>query len=64
MIHLYVPDATSDDIVNIIAAQLDDMHNQGIHTSSAQLHATMTIDSFTDIHNTTFLDDEPVAYGT
>jgi hypothetical protein len=24
----------------------------------------MTIDSFTDIHNTTFLDDEPISSGT
>ena len=24
----------------------------------------MTIESFTDIHNTTFLDDKSIAYGT
>ena len=64
MIPLYVPDTTSDDITNIIASQLDDMHNLGIQTSSTQLSSTMTIDSFTDIHNTTFLDDEPIASGT
>jgi hypothetical protein len=64
MTHLYVPDATPDEITNIIAAQLDDTHNQGIQTSSSQLQATMTTDSFTDIHNTTFLDNEPIASGT
>ena len=30
IIHLYVPDVTLDDITNNIAAQLKDMHNQGI----------------------------------
>jgi hypothetical protein len=42
----------------------EDMHNQGIQTSSTQLHTTMTIDSFTSTHDTTFLDDEPIASGT
>ena len=64
MIHLYVPDSAPDDIANIIAAQLEDMHNQGIHTSSTQIHATMTIDSFTSTHDTAFLDDEPIASST
>ena len=57
MIHLYIPDSKPNDITNIIAAQLEDMHKQGIQTSSAQIHTTMTIESFTNTQRTTFLDD-------
>jgi len=64
MIHIYLPDSTPKDIINIIAAQLDDMHKQGIHASSAQIHNTTTIDSISYTFDTTFLDDEPIASGT
>jgi len=64
MINLYIPEATSDDIPNIIAAQLEDMHKQGIQTSLAQLHTIITVDSMTKTLDTTFLDDEPIASGT
>jgi hypothetical protein len=40
------------------------MHKQGIHTSLAHLHITMTVDSMTNTQHTTFLDDEPIASGT
>jgi hypothetical protein len=33
MIHLLIPEPTPDDIINIIAAHLEDMSKQGIHTS-------------------------------
>ncbi len=52
MIHLYIPDSTPEDIANTIAAQLEDMHIQGIQTSPAQLQTTMTVDSFTNTHTT------------
>jgi hypothetical protein len=40
------------------------MRNQGIQTSSTQLQAIMTVDSFTNTHDTTFLDDELIASST
>jgi hypothetical protein len=64
MIHFYIPDSKLDDIDNIIAAQLEDMHKQGIQTSLAQLQTTMIVHSFTNTQDTTFLDDEPVASST
>ena len=64
MIHLYIPKSTPYDIANIIAAQLENMHKQGIHTSSTQLHTTITIGAFTNTHGITYLDDEPIASGT
>jgi hypothetical protein len=64
MLHLHIPESTLDDITNIIAAQLEDMHKQGIHTSPAQLHHMMTVGSITNTFDTTFLDDEQIASGT
>ena len=40
------------------------MHKQAIQTSPTQLQTTMTVESFTNTHDTTFLDDEPIASGT
>ena len=59
-----ITESTSDNITNIIAAQLEDMHKQGILTSPTHLQITTTVDSFTNTHDTTFLDDEPIASGT
>ncbi len=56
MINIHIPESTSDDITNIVAAQLKDMHKHGIQTSHAQLHTIMTIDSMTNTLDTIFLD--------
>jgi len=63
MIHLLIPKPTSNDIINIIATQLEDMSKQGIHTSPEQLHQ-MIIDSMNITYDTTLLDEEQVASGT
>jgi hypothetical protein len=63
-IHLYIPKSTPNDIINIVAAQLEDMHKQEIQTSSGQLQTTMTVGSDMDTRDSTFLDDEPIASGT
>ena len=44
MIHLLIPKPTSNDIINIIATQLEDMSKQGIHTSPDQLQQMITVD--------------------
>jgi len=63
-IHLYIPESTPNDITNIIAAQLEDMRKQEIHTSSAQLQNMTTIDTMKNTFDATFLDDEQIAPGT
>ena len=63
-IHLYIPDSTPGDITNVIAAQLEDMHKQGIYTSPARLQNMMTVDSMLNTFDATLLDDEPIASGT
>jgi len=63
-IHLYIPKSASHDITNIVAAQREDMHKQGIHNSPAQLQTTMIVDSMTNTYDTTFIDEEPIASGT
>ena len=64
MPHLYIPESTPNDITNIIATQLVEMHTQGIQTFLAHLHNMMIVDSITNTFDTTFLDDEPIASGT
>jgi hypothetical protein len=64
MIHLLIPEPTANDIINIIAAQLEDMSKQGIHTSPDQLHQMITVDSMNNTYYTTFLDDDQIASGT
>ena len=63
-IHFYIPESTPNDITNVIAAQLGDMHKQEIQTSSDQLQNTMTVGPIMDSRDSTFLDDEPIALGT
>jgi len=64
IIHLYILESRPNDITNIIAAQLEDMHKQGMQTSHAQLQNMMTVDSVSNTFHTTFLEDEPIASGT
>jgi hypothetical protein len=64
MIHLLIPEPTSDVTINIVAAQLEDMIKQGIHTSPEQLHQMITVDNMNNTYDTTFLDDEHIASGT
>jgi hypothetical protein len=64
IIHIYLPDSIPEDIINIIAAQFDDMQKEGMQTFHDQLHSTMTADAISDTFDTTFLDDEPIASGT
>jgi hypothetical protein len=61
MIHLFIPESEPNHIINIIAAQLEDMRKQGIHASPEHM---MTIDSMNNSFDTTFLDDEQIASGT
>ena len=62
--HLYILESTPNDIINIIAAQLEDMRKQGIHTFPDQLLNMMTVDTMKNTFDTTFLDDEEIASGT
>ena len=64
MIHLYIPESTPNDIINIIATQPKGMRKQGIHTSPDQLQNMMTFDNVNTTFDSTFLDDEQIASGT
>jgi len=64
IIHLLIPKTTTDDIINIIAAQLEDTSKQWIHTSPEQLHQMITVDIMNNTYDTTFLDEEQIASGT
>jgi hypothetical protein len=57
VVHIYLPDLTSQDIINLLAAQLDDMQREGILTSSEHLHNTTTFDATTDTEDTPFVYD-------
>jgi hypothetical protein len=38
VVNIYIPESTLEDIINILAAQLDDMQREGVHISSEHLH--------------------------
>ena len=40
------------------------MQKAGVHTSSANINTTMTVDTTADTRASTFLDDEPIASDT
>ena len=40
------------------------MQQQGIHTSPDEIENLMTIEPIMDTRDTTFIDDEPIAFGT
>jgi len=63
-VNIYLLDSTLEDITNLLASQLDDMQKEGIHTSSKHLHIIVTVDATTNIMDTTFIGDEPIASGT
>ncbi len=60
MVHIYLPDSSTEDRVNLVVAQLDEMQKAGAHTSSANITTTMIVGTRTS----TYLTNEPPASGT
>jgi hypothetical protein len=62
-VHIYLPNSTTVDIVNLLSTQLVDMQKERVPKSSEHLHTAITVEEFTDTHVTTYLDDEPISFG-
>ena len=49
MVNIYLLVSIAEDIVNLLAAHLDDMQRERIHISSEHRHITMAVDATTNI---------------
>ncbi len=63
MIHIYLPESTTNKIVSLVSSHLEIMQKEGSLDPSEALHSTMSVDAATNIHATTFLDNETIASG-
>jgi hypothetical protein len=64
MVHLYLQDAMTEEIVNLLGAKLDAMQAARAPSSLADIYTVMTVDAVTDTRISIYLDDDLVASGT
>ncbi len=66
MVHIYLPYTYSSaaDMVNLLGTHLDEMQMVGASTASADIANTMIVGASTNTRTSTYLDDEPIAFGT
>ena len=62
LIHIYIPEATPDDISTIITMQLNDMQKAGILNPAESFTGTMMVHPLVDTRHTTYLDDERISH--
>jgi hypothetical protein len=58
LIYIYVPEATPEDISNILYQQLKEMQQQNILSPTDTYVNSITAHPLTDTHHTTYLDDD------
>ena len=64
LIYIYVPEATPEDISNILYQQLKEMQQQNILSPTDTYVNSITAHPLTDTHHTTHLDDDPISTAT
>jgi len=64
LVYKYIPEASADDIANIISAQLNEMQKSGALNSADDHTSSMTAHSLMDTHLTTYLDDKRIIQTT
>ena len=64
LFYIYILEASTYDIANILSKQLEDMQRTGVLSPTNMYTNTMTVHPLTDPHHTTYLDDEHITYAT
>jgi len=64
VVYIYIPEATADEIANILSMQLDEMERNGAINSVDNHTSSVTVHLLTDTHQTTYLDDEHITQTT
>jgi hypothetical protein len=64
LIHIYIPEATPEDIITIISRQLKEMQRRGILNPADNLSSNMTAHPLTGTLHTTHIDDERISHTT
>ena len=64
LFYIYIPEASTYDIANILTKQHGEMQKNGVLSPTDIYTNTMTVHPLTDTHHTTYLDDEHITHAT